>query len=144
MAATATVTTAAYRILVVANDAADTDALYDALRFRARKGRDVDLLVVATAPISHARDAGERLTPLLEQLRDAGFTAEGLVADADPIRAIDDALALFSADEIVLATTAAGASNWFARDLVRRLRHRYAQPVLHVVTDAHPPLTLTT
>jgi hypothetical protein len=143
MAATATVTTAARRILVVANEAVDTDALRDTLRFRTRKERDVDVLIVAPALNSRLRywlsdedaarhAAAERLTRALERLREAGFAAEGLVADADPLRAIDDALALFPADEIVVAAHPRAPSHWLARDLVRRARLRYAQPIVHV------------
>jgi len=143
MAATATVTNAARRILVVPNETVDTDALYDALRFRARKQRDVDMLVVAPALNSRLRywfsdedaareAAAERLTSLLERLRAAGFAAEGLVADADPLRAIDDALALFPADEIVVATNPSVRPHWLARELVTRARIRYAQPIVHV------------
>jgi hypothetical protein len=145
MAATAaaTVTTAARHILVVADENLETGALLDALRFRTRKERDVDVLVVAPALNSRLRYwlsdddqarriAAERLTRLLDGLRDAGFAAEGLVADADPLRAIDDALALFPADEIVVAVQPRGGSHWLARDLVRRARVRYRQPVVHV------------
>jgi hypothetical protein len=144
MTATATVRTAARRILVVANETVDTDALYDALRVRTRKQRDVDVLVVAPALNSRlrywlsdedaARDAAaDRVTSLLERLRAAGFAAEGLVADADPLRAIDDALALFPADEIVVATDPGARPHWLARELVRRARLRYAQPIVDVV-----------
>jgi hypothetical protein len=147
MAATATGTNAARRILVVANETVDIDALHDALRFRARKRRDVDVLVVAPALNSRLRywlsdedaargAAAERLRQSLERLRAAGFTAEGLVADADPLRAIDDALALFPAHEIVVATHPSDRSHWLARDLVRRARLRYAQPIVHVAAAA--------
>ena len=130
MAATTTVRTAARRILVVASETVDTQMLADVLRFRTRTQRDVDLLVIA--PALH-------LTRSLDQLREAGFDAEGLVADADPIRAIDDALTVFPADEIVLANDARGHSNQLARDLVHRARLRYAQPILHVVVASAPP-----
>jgi hypothetical protein len=151
MAATATVTTTARRVLVVANEAVDTDALRDALRVRTRKARAVDVLVVAPALNSRLRywlsdedvargAAAERLAHSLEHLRAAGFNAEGVVADADPLRAIDDALALFPADEIVVATHARDRPHWLARDLVRRARLRYGQPIVHVVAAREAPV----
>ncbi|HEY3182945.1 MAG TPA: hypothetical protein VGJ77_08930 [Gaiellaceae bacterium] len=95
--------------------------------------------MAATATL---RAAAERLTRSLDRLRAAGFAAEGLVADADPIRAIDDALVLFPADEIVLATHPRGQSNWLAHDLVHRARLRYAQPIVHVVAAPKAELPL--
>jgi hypothetical protein len=50
----------------------------------------------------------------------AGVEAEGLVGDADPLLAMDDALRLFPADEIVVATGAVACSSRLVRGLVRR------------------------
>jgi len=51
-------------------------------------------------------------------------------------RVIDDALRLFPANEIVIATHPEGRSNWLARNIVSRARARYAVPVHHLVVDS--------
>ena len=57
---------------------------------------------------------------------------KGLIGDADPLQAALDALALFPADEIVVATHPEGRSNWLARRLVERLCETCDLPILHV------------
>ena len=46
----------------------------------------------------------ERLLACLAALEPADVDAEGMIGDADPLQAALDALALFPADEIVVAT----------------------------------------
>ena len=79
------------------------------------------------------RDAEDRLGCCLDGLRAAGIHAEGVVGDADPLLAIEDALRLFDADEIIVATTSASRSGWLAREAVRRAQARYPRRVRHVV-----------
>lgn len=57
----------------------------------------------------------------------------GQLGDADPLRAIGDALGVFVADEILVATHPEARSAWLAGDLVARARSRFGVPVLHVV-----------
>jgi hypothetical protein len=49
------------------------------------------------------RRAERRVVGWLDRLERRGVVAEGRIGDADPLRAIADALATFPADEIVLA-----------------------------------------
>ena len=68
--------------------------------------------------LDHARLAAQwRLMRSLDALRDAGVAAEGCIGDADPFLAMRDILAVFPADEIVIATHPERRSNWLARDL---------------------------
>ncbi len=147
------------RILVVANETVDGTVLHEAIRFRARNvGGEV--LVVAPAldtrlrhwmPDSDGarRDAEQRLARSLDRLRAAGIHARGQIGDSDPLQAIADALLVFAADEIVIATHPEARSEWLARDLVARARVRFDQPVLHIVVDLErqrthtPPLDRT-
>ena len=133
-----------HRVLVVANETVASDVLRDVIDVRAGEGADV--LVVAPALTgrlafwSSAHDAArraaeERLVVCLASLRSCGIEAEGYVGDADPLLAIDDAMRLFGADEIVVATHPEGGSNWLARDVVGRARRRHAVPIRHVVVD---------
>jgi Universal stress protein family len=133
------------RILVISNETVSGTVLHEAIRFRARNvGGEV--LVVVPALRSRMRNwmsdadgarhaAEERLARSLERLTAAGIHARGQIGDGDPLQAIADALELFAADEIVIATHPEGRSHWLARDVVARARGRFDQPVFHVVVD---------
>ena len=134
-----------HRILVVANETVEGNVLVEAVRDMALS-QNADVLVVCPAlntRLRHwmsdsdaARRAAEaRLVACLERLDRAHVHARGWIGDADPLAAIDDALRLYSADEIVIATHPEKRSNWLAHDLVGRARERFDQPVLHVVVD---------
>jgi hypothetical protein len=128
------------RILVIANETVAGTALHQAIRFRARHG-SADVLVVVPAVGARMRRlapstraaAEDRLARSLERLRRAGVRVRGQLGDADPLRAIGDALGVFAADEILVATHPQDRSAWLAGDLVARARSRFGVPVLHVV-----------
>jgi GABA permease len=133
------------RILVIANETVTGRVLHEAIRFRARNVRG-EVLVVVPALNSRVRHwmsdvdgarraAEERLGRSLERLAAAGIQARGQIGDADPMQAIADALGVFAADEIIIATHPETCSHWLARDLVSRARERFDQPVLHIVVD---------
>jgi len=134
-----------HQILVVANETVEGSALVEAVRDMALS-HDAEVLVVAPALNSRlrhwmsdsdrARHAAElRLEGCLGRLQAAGVRATGHVGDADPMRAIEDAMHLFPADEVVIGTHPEERSNWLARDLVGRTCARHDVPVLHVVVD---------
>ena len=131
MTATAT-QTKTRRILVVANERVEATEVRDAVRFRARKTPDAEVLVIAPASVESERAAELRVAAAIERLRTEGLYAEGLVLEADPSRAIDEALALFDADEIVIATSDKARTN----EVVRTTRLRHAKPIFQV---AAPP-----
>ena len=125
------------RILVIANETLGGGALHQTVAASAQD--DGEVLVVVPAlndrlPDSDEarRRASERLLACLETLESADVDAEGMIGDADPLQAALDALALFAADEIVVATHPDGTSNWLARGLVERLCDTCDLPVLHV------------
>jgi hypothetical protein len=131
------------RILVIANETLVGEVLHRVIQERAAGG---EVLVVTPALNSRLRHwisdvdaarrrAEERLQECLDRLAAYGVDARGLVGDADPLQAIGDALKLFAADELIIATHPEGRSHWLERDLVRRARSRYPQPVRHVVVD---------
>jgi hypothetical protein len=132
------------QILVVANETVAGRALRAEVLDRARDGARV--LVVCPALNSHIRHwtsdedqahalAEERLDESLAALGGEGVDAAGEVGDADPIQAIDDALRMFDADEIVISTHPPGRSNWLEKEVVNRARERYPLPIAHVVVD---------
>lgn len=137
------------RILVIANETADSPALPEVIGARAG-GSQADVLVVAPALNSRLRHwvsdedearraAQERLRRSLEILNDSGIVAAGRIGDPDPLQAIGDALHGFPAEEIVIVTHPEGRSNWLARDVVGRARARLRQPVTHVVAESPRP-----
>jgi GABA permease len=69
------------------------------------------------------------------RLQAAPVRASGEVGDADPLRAMEDAIHIFPADEIVIGTHPEERSNWLAHDLVARACARFELPVAHVVVD---------
>jgi GNAT superfamily N-acetyltransferase len=133
------------RILVISNETVTGAVLHEAIRFRA-KNVGGEVLVVAPALNSRLRHwlsdvdgarrgAEARLEVSLKRLAAAGVRARGQIGDGDPLQAIADALSVFSADEIIIATHPEARSHWLARDLVGRARARFAQPILHIVVD---------
>ena len=134
------------RILVVANETIEGAALRELITLRAESDPSAEVLVVAPALNSRLghwlsdldearRSAGLRLAASLERLNAAGIEAEGMVGDADPVQAIADAVHLFGAQEIVIATHPDERAHWLARDLVGRARRRFSQPVVDVVLE---------
>ena len=134
-----------HHLLIVANETVEGSALVDTVRDIALS-HDAEVLVVAPALNSRLRHymsdtdralraAEERLAGCLARLRDAGVRATGEVGDADPLLAMEDAMASFPADEIVIGTHPEERSNWLARDIVARACARFGLPVAHVVVD---------
>ena len=135
------------RILVIANETVESAVLHDVILARAEHAAGAEVTVVAPALNSRLRHwlsddgdarlaAEERLDRCLGRLIANGVDASGWVGDEDPVQAIEDALHLFAADEIAVATHPEGRSNWLARNLARRARDRFPQPVLHIVVDS--------
>jgi hypothetical protein len=133
-----------HRVLVVANETVAGEALRDEIVHRARENSEV--LVVAPALNSRLRhwtsdedraraQAQARLDASLAALAEVGVDAEGHVGDDDPVQAVDDALRMFPADELIVSTHPPGRSNWLEKDVVRVLRERYGCPITHVIVD---------
>jgi nucleotide-binding universal stress UspA family protein len=133
------------RILVIANETVGGKRLLEEIRRRS-EGYDEQVLVVSPAlnsPVRHwASDednaraqAQERLEASLARLRAAGVDAKGEVGDAEPVQAMEDALRLFGADEIIISTHPEGRSNWLEKGIVGTARERFAVPITHVVVD---------
>jgi hypothetical protein len=79
--------------------------------------------------------AHERLESAIAALRRRGIVARGEIGDADPLHAIEDSLARFPADEIVIATLPPGRSNWIERGLVENATARFGVPIAHLVSS---------
>jgi hypothetical protein len=136
---------AARKILVVANETVGGAELHELLGHRTAGVRE-DVLVVCpalnsklntwTSDEDDARVAAQgRLDASLGRLRDAGISARGEIGDGDPLQALEDALRVFPADEVVVSTHPPGRSNWLEQGLVEQARLRFDVPVTHVVVD---------
>jgi hypothetical protein len=133
------------RILVIANETVGGERLRDEINRRS-EGYDEQVLVVTPALNSHLRhwasdednarlEAQKRLDASLERLRSRGIDARGEVGDAEPLQAMEDALRLFGADEIIISTHPEGRSHWLEKGIVETARERFAVPITHVVVD---------
>jgi hypothetical protein len=133
------------RILVVANETLVGRSFRDEIRNRAGPSA-AEVLLVAPALDSSAlhwsaekdarrAEASGRLEEAVAALVSAGVEAHGVVGDADPLSAIDQALRTFAADEVLIATRPHGKSGWLDRDVVAKARERFPVPVGHIVVD---------
>ena len=57
------------------------------------------------------------------------------VGDTDPVLAIQDALATFPADEILIVTPPGSDETWLEKDAAGEALERFGLPVSHVVVD---------
>jgi hypothetical protein len=134
------------RVLVVAHQTAATDALFDAVRVRARSGPSRFHLVVprqahgmhkVVDPQDTTDEEGNRvLEQALPKLTEAaGATVTGSLGDAEPLSAIQDAVNLGNYDEIIISTLPPRLSRWLKLDLVSKTRG-LGLPVTHVEADS--------
>jgi hypothetical protein len=116
------------RILVVAHRTAATPALIEAVRERAARGPATFTLLVPNPAhglhrvvdpedqeVSEAQTVLDLALPLLEEA--AGGHVEGMIGDAEPLNAIQDAVNLHGFDEIIISTLPTRVSRWLKIDL---------------------------
>jgi hypothetical protein len=135
-----------HRILVVADEGVASSAFSAAIELSARAG-PTEAFVTAPALASRLgrwtgdeasyEAAKQHLDETLRALSGLGVEASGKIGASDPIQAADDALRVFAADEIVIATHPDSEANWLEQDLVDAARSRYGLPVTHIV--GHEP-----
>ncbi|HTH86297.1 amino acid permease [Mycobacterium sp.] len=141
-------TTKAHKVLVLANETANSRELLDELR---RIGADTAakyFVVVPASPIetgvaaTHGpldlaeatqQAAEQRLDYTLTTLHSDNLDADGTLGDYRPLRALADAVETFHPDQIVIATLPPEYSVWQRFDVVDRARAAYDVPVTHVV-----------
>ena len=137
-----------HRVLVMANETANSEELLDELR---RIGADTAakyFVVVPASPIetgvaaTHGpldvweatqQAAQERLDYTLSTLRSDNLDADGALGDQRPLRALAEAVDSFHPDQIVIATLPPEVSVWHRFDVVDRARAAHGVPVTHVV-----------
>jgi GABA permease len=135
-----------FRLLVVANETVRGEALLDEIRERCRDRKCEILVVTPALPTSRAAHwasdtdeatelARQRMELSLIAIGELGLKAKGEIGDADPNMAIEDALRLFPADEIVISTHPPQRSRWLEHGVVDRAREQIDLPISHVVVD---------
>jgi len=135
-----------FRLLVVANETVGGGALLDEVRARCAERRSEILVVTPALVASRAEQwasdvdegielARQRMELSLLAIQGAGLKARGEVGDSDPNVAIEDALRVFPADEILISTHPPQRSRWLEAGVVDRARREIDLPILHVVVD---------
>jgi len=120
------------RVLVVAHRTAATQPLLDAVRERAQRGPCSFTLLVPNAahglekladPEDHdpadAQQALDEAVPKLTQA--AGSPVEGIIGNADPSAAVQDAINLRGFDEVIISTLSPKLSRWLRLDLPSKI-----------------------
>lgn len=137
---------AVHRVLVIANQTVGGRALLSEIESRCA-GRESEVLVTVPAlpgsKLEHwasdtdraAEEAKQRLAESVTAIEGLGLSVRGNVGDADPNVAIQDALATFAADELIVSTHPPERSKWLERGVVERAREEVDLPVTHVVVD---------
>jgi hypothetical protein len=135
-----------FRLLVIANETVQGEALLKEIRDRC-SDRRCEVMVVtpalASSRASHwASDideaielARQRMELSLIEIKQLGLEAKGEIGDSDPNMAIEDALRVFPADEIVISTHPPDRSRWLEHGVVDKARERIDLPITHVVVD---------
>ena len=134
------------RVLVVANQTAESDELLNALRERGRRDDDCEFTVLipatphglawaANMAADKGRDeASEHRDALVERLRGSGIPVnDAIIGDPDPLAAIQDACNLGDYDELIVSTLPLHVSKWLRVDLPRKAKAATGLPVTHVV-----------
>ncbi|MGZ4357957.1 MAG: hypothetical protein ACXVRU_14225 [Gaiellaceae bacterium] len=123
-------------LVVITTDVAD-GALRDLVRSRA--GEDAEMLVVAPASgisrldwLTNAEDdARTEAASLAVKTAEATPTedVEARVGDSDPVRAIEDALRTFAADEILIVARPDDQAGWLEEGTAATAQARFSLPI---------------
>jgi hypothetical protein len=120
------------KVLVLANQTANSEGLTEALRRRAERG-DVTFMLLVPTGRGGSREAHDQLGEGLRRFTEAGLEVEGRVCDADPIVAVHEIWDPGEFDEVIISTLARDSSRWLEADLPHRIARLTDAPVEHVV-----------
>ena len=136
------------KVLVVANQTAESDDLLAAMRERAGQGDYEFTVLIPATPhgvawaANMASDKGREEAEvhrdaLVERLRATGLPVkDALIGDPDPLAAITDACNAGDYDELIVSTLPHHLSKWLHLDLQRKAEHATGLPVTSVETKA--------
>jgi len=134
----------AKRIIALVSEPVSGDALK--LAVGRERAEAAEVLIVAPALNTRTRfwlsdadpaigRADEVQEETVERMDEEGVDAAGDTGESDPLLAIQDALQVFPADQIVLFTHPAGDRNWLEEGVVDEARERFDVPVEHLVVE---------
>jgi hypothetical protein len=131
------------RVLVVANTSIRDAELRE--RVRAHAGEDAELLVGAPASkiskldwLTNAEDDARAETARrAEEVAEAvpGDDVESRLGDSDPVKAIEDALRDFPAEELIVITRPDEEAEWLEEGSGAAAQNRFSLPVTHLVVE---------
>ncbi len=131
------------RLLVVATASVPENELRAVVR--AHAGEDAELLVVAPASdisrldwLTNAEDdARAEAAQRAEEIAEAAPTGkvEFRVGDSDPVKAIEDALRTFPADELIVVTRPDEDAAWLEEGSGETAQSRFSLPVTHLTVE---------
>ncbi|HKF79742.1 MAG TPA: hypothetical protein VKB17_02840 [Thermoleophilaceae bacterium] len=136
------------RVLVVANQTAESEELLATLKARSDQGPvEFTVLIPATphglswAANMHAEagetEAQQHKDAMVERLRSIGLDVkEAKVGDPDALAAIQDEANFNDYDELIVSTLPLKISKWLRVDLPRKAEAATGLPVLHVTAQA--------
>jgi hypothetical protein len=125
-------------LLVVANRTVDSPELLEAIRER-NEHSPVHATMLVPAAYSERAQAERRMQSAVASLSAAGIPAEGMLGDADPIVAVQEAWNPGRYDEVVVSTLTEGASRWLQIDLPHRVARLTDCHVSHVAVQERRP-----
>jgi hypothetical protein len=125
-------------LLVVANRTVDSPELMDALKERAQAG-PIHATLLAPTMWSERDEAQQRLAAAVAALAESDVPAEGMIGDADPIVAVQEAWNPGRYDEVVVSTLTEGASRWLQIDLPHRVARLTDCQVRHIAVPVRQP-----
>jgi hypothetical protein len=137
------------RLLVVITAEVADGVLRDFVR--SRGGDDAEMLVVSPASeisrldwLTNAEDdARTEAASLAVQTAEATPTedVEARVGDSSPVKAIEDALREFPADEVLVVTRPDDDASWLEEGSAETAEARFRLPVIHVIVAEDGSLT---
>jgi hypothetical protein len=130
------------RVLVVADIWCQIDGLCAQVRDELDRD-EADVLVVAPALAgrlhtmtsdidTETNEAKHRLEDVLSRLNHHGIPARGEIGDPNPAQAIEDVLAEFATEKIIIVTETSSHENWREHALTERLE-KHGLPVSHLL-----------
>jgi GABA permease len=142
---TGTLPPTASRVLVVASEMVDGKELLTELRQLKNEATASYHVCMPTRPLETGNGpawsadvsgiaAQGRLDHVLEILRREGLHADGDLGDSRPMRAMDDAVAAFKPNLIVISTYPMDRSPWLRQDIVEQARKKYGMAIRHIIS----------
>lgn len=125
------------KILVVANQTAASDDLFEALQAHHERQPTRFTLLVPAPATAPGDEATANLDAALARLRDAGLEVEGSVGYGDPLVVFEEAWDPRKYDEVIVSTLPAQMSKWLQVDLPHRIARMTGVQVTHVVSMPH-------